>query len=197
MKRFAAVAMLSLVVVVAGFLLTSNASAQMGGKWTQIFNGKNLDGWNQIGDANWRLEKGIAVADKGNGFLVSKESYGDFEIRAEFWVDAKANSGVFLRCSDPNKVTAVNAYEVNIFDARPDPAYATGAIVDVGKPSMVMKAADKWNTYDITAQGDHFTVMLNGMRTVDVHDSKHDRGPIALQYAAGVVKFRKVEIKPL
>jgi hypothetical protein len=197
MKRLAAGAMLLFVVVFAGVLLSSNASAQAKGKWTTIFDGKSLDGWNMIGDANWRLENGIAVADKGTGFLVSKDSYGDFEVRAEFWVDAKANSGVFLRCSDPKKVTAVNAYEVNIFDERPDPTYATGAIVDVSKPSTVIKAADRWNTYEITAQGDHFTVTLNGIRTVDVHDAKHDRGPIALQYAAGVVKFRKVEIKPL
>ncbi|MBZ5660758.1 MAG: DUF1080 domain-containing protein [Acidobacteriia bacterium] len=169
----------------------------MKGKWTTLFDGKSLDGWNIIGDANWRLENGMAVADKGTGFLVSKESYGDFEVRAEFWVDAKANSGVFLRCSDPQKVTAANAYEVNIFDERPDPSYGTGAIVNVGKPSTVIKAAGKWNTYEITAQHSHFTVTLNGIRTVDVQDSEHDRGPIALQYAAGVVKFRKVEIKPL
>ncbi|MGH7430369.1 MAG: 3-keto-disaccharide hydrolase, partial [Candidatus Methylomirabilales bacterium] len=38
---------------------------------------------------------------------------------------------------------------------------------------------------------------LNGVRTVDVEDSKFPSGPIALQYAAGVMKFRKVQIKPL
>ena len=197
MKRIAAVATLSVILVLAGFLLASNTSAQMKGKWTTLFDGSSLDGWNMIGDANWRLEDKLAVADKGTGFLVSKDSYGDFEVRAEFWVDAKANSGVFLRCSDPKNVTAANAYEVNIFDERPDPSYGTGAIVNVGKPSTVIKAAGKWNTYDITAEHSHFTVTLNGIRTVDVQDSTHDRGPIALQYAAGVVKFRKVEIKPL
>ena len=197
MKRLAAVATLSFVGMFAGFLLISHASAQMNGKWTTLFDGSSLDGWNMIGDANWHLENKIVVADKGTGFLVSKESYGDFEVRAEFWVDAKANSGVFLRCSDPKNVTAANAYEVNIFDERPDPSYGTGAIVNVGKPTTMIKAAGQWNTYDITAQHSHFTVTLNGIRTVDVQDSMHDRGPIALQYAAGVVKFRKVEIKPL
>jgi len=197
MKRLAAVAMLSFVAVFAGFLLSANASAQMNMGWKTIFDGSSLDGWNMIGDANWRLENGIAVADKGTGFLVSKDSYGDFEVRAEFWVDTKANSGVFIRCSDPKAVTAVNAYEVNIFDERPDPSYGTGAIVNVGKPTTMIKAAGQWNTYDITAQGTHFTIVLNGIKTVDVQDSKHDRGPIALQYAAGVVKFRKVEIKAL
>ena len=112
-------------------------------------------------------------------------------------MDSKANSGVFLGCSDTQKVTSVNAYEVNVFDERPDPTYGTGAIVDVGKPTTMLKAGGKWNTYDIVAQGTHFTVTLNGTKTVDATDSKHDRGPIALQYAAGVVKFRKVEIKPL
>jgi hypothetical protein len=197
MKRLMPLATLPLFILFAGFLFASTASSQAKGKWITLFNGSSLDNWNMIGDANWRLEDKLAVADKGTGFLVSKDSYGDFEVRAEFWVDSKANSGVFLRCSDTQKVTSVNAYEVNVFDERPDPTYGTGAIVDVGKPTTMLKAGGKWNTYDIIARGTHFTVTLNGTKTVDATDSKHDRGPIALQYAAGVVKFRKVEIKPL
>jgi Domain of Unknown Function (DUF1080) len=173
------------------------AAGQSGG-WITLFDGKNLDNWTAIGDANWRIADGAVEADKGNGFLVSKMSYTDYEIRAEFWVDTPANSGVFIRCTDPDKVTAANAYEVNIFDTRPDPSYGTGAIVNVAKPSVVLKAAGKWNTYEITAKGPKFTVVLNGTRTVDgAEDTKHPSGRIALQYAAGVVKFRKVEIRPL
>src|SRR3954466_6753093 len=89
------------------------ASGQSGAGWVTLFDGKKLDNWDQIGDANWRLEDGAVVADKGNGFLVSKTTYKDFEIKAEFWVDSEANSGVFIRCTDPQKVTATNAYEVN------------------------------------------------------------------------------------
>ena len=197
MKRWSVVTMLLLTVAFAGCLLSPNASAQAKSGWITIFDGSSLDGWSTIGDPNWQLMNGVVQADKGNGFLVSKNSYGDFELRVEFWVDAKANSGVFLRCSDPQKVTADNAYEVNIFDERPDPTYGTGAIVNVAKPSTMIKAADRWNTYEITAQGSHFKVTLNGVLTVDAQDSKHAHGPIALQYAAGVVKFRKVEIKLL
>ena len=72
---------------------------------------------------------GIVQADLGNGFLVSKEDFADFDLRAEFWVDATANSGIFIRCTDPKQITAMNAYEVNFFDTRPDPSYGTGAIV--------------------------------------------------------------------
>jgi hypothetical protein len=144
------------------------------------------------------LIDGEVHAFRGNGFLVSKETYGDFEIKAEFWVDTKANSGIFIRCADPAKVTAETCYEVNIFDERPDPSYGTGAIVNVAKVSPMPKAADKWNSYEIVAKGPKFTVTLNGQRTVDgAEDNKHASGRVALQYGAGFVKFRLVQIKPL
>ena len=61
-----------------------------------------------------------------------------------------------------------------------------------------MKAGGQWNTYDITAKGPQFTVVLNGVKTVDgATDAKNPSGRIALQYGGGVVKFRKVEIRPL
>jgi hypothetical protein len=167
--------------------------------WKVLFDGSNANNFEPIGNANWRmLEGGILQADVGNGFLVTKEEFGDFELRAEFWVDATANSGVFIRATDPAKVTGSNAYEVNIFDTRPDPSYGTGAIVNVAKVSPMPRAADRWNTYEITAKGGEFTVILNGIKTVDgAKDSKHAKGRIALQYGGGIVRFRKVEIRPL
>jgi hypothetical protein len=149
------------------------------------------------------------VADRGNGFLVTKESYGDFQIRAEFWVGDDANSGIFIRCTDPAKVNAENAYEVNIWDDRPGKDYATGAIVNIAKVDPMPKSVGKWNVYEITAKGGTFTVVLNGQKTVDAQDGKHANGKIALQHGLGnkdaagvvndkgVVKFRKVEIKKL
>jgi hypothetical protein len=175
---------------------SSEASAQANAGWKDLFNGSSIDDWNKIGDANWKVADGAIMADSGTGFLLTKESYGDFELRAEFWADDDANSGIFIRCSDPQKVTAENAYEVNIFDKRPDPSYGTGAIVNLAKVSPMPKAGGKWNTYEITAKGPQFTVVLNGQRTVEnAQDNKHARGPIALQRAAGVIKFRKVQIK--
>jgi len=171
--------------------------------WVTLFDGKNLDNWNPIGDANCELEDGVVVANKGDGFLVSKNAYGDFQLKVEFWVNDEANSGVFIRCEDPNKVTGTNAYEVNIYDQRPDPTYGTGAIVNLAKVDPMPKAGGKWNTYEITAKGSHFVAVLNGVKTAEGDDDKHKNGHIALQYGAtkvkdaGVVKFRKVEIKPL
>ena len=199
-RTFAA---LALVAAAAAFGAPREAAAQAAG-WTTLFDGKTLDHFTPTGDANWRLEDGSVVADKGTGFLVTKEAYGDFELKVEFWADEDANSGVFLRCQNTQKIGSDNAYEVNIFDKRPVAIYGTGAVVDIAKVDPMPKAAGKWNTYEITAKGSKLTVVLNGQTTVDgVENAKFAKGPIALQNAPGVVKekgvikFRKVEIKPL
>ena len=199
MKRSSFIVMGLLVIglTVLGCAYMSFGQSDAG--WTTLIDGTTgLDNWHQVGDANWRAENGAIVADKGKGgFLVSKSSYKDFQIRAEFWADHTTNSGIFIRCTDPKAITATNADEVNIYDQRPDPSYGTGGIVNVAKISPMPKAGGKWNTYDITVKGTQFIVVLNGQKTVDVQDSKFGNGYIALQYGAGVVKFRKVEIKTL
>ena len=85
----------------------------------------SFDGWAEVGKGNWSFAEGTLQGKAGTaGFLVSKDSYADFEMRVEFWADADCNSGIFLRCQDRATITADNAYEVNIFDRRPDPATA-------------------------------------------------------------------------
>jgi len=170
--------------------------AQSATPWTTLLDGTNMNQWTPIGEANWRVVDGAIQADNGKaGFLVSKQSYGDFELRAEFWVTPDANSGIFIRCEDPKQVTAMNAYEVNIFDTRPDQTYRTGGIVDVAKPMSMVSTGNRWNTYEISAKGSRLVVRLNGMAMVDVQDGKHARGPIALQAGAGTVKFRSVQVR--
>src|SRR5262249_41539123 len=130
----------------------SPVSGQAAGAWTSLFDGKTLDGWNTIGTANWSVVDGVIQATMGNGYLVTPASYQDFQITLEFWTSDDANSGVFLRCSDPKNISATNAYEVNINDTRPDPSYGTGGIVNVAKVTSRVKAGGKWNTYEITAK---------------------------------------------
>ena len=199
MKHRSIIAMGLLLGGIAAMGIAHQASAQAGAGWVQLFNGQNLVNWNRVGDANWTVENGVVSANKGNGFLVSKQPYGDFQLRVEFWVDEPANSGIFIRCDNPNMVGAQGCYEVNIFDTRPEADYGTGAIVNVAKVSQPYpKAGGQWNYYEIEAKGDQFTITLNGVRTVDrVRDGKHARGVFGLQYGAGTVKFRRVEIRPI
>lgn len=179
-----------------------------GGEWVTLIDGaQGLDNWYRTGDANWRAEGGAIVADNGKvSYLISKYMYRDFEIRAEFYAESDTNSGIFLRCQDVNKVGAGTCYEVNIWDIRPEPKYGTGAIVDHAAVPVPIanKAGGRWNVYEITAKGESLKVVLNGVTTVDIRDSKHASGPFALQYGPGVkgarggaIKWRKVQIRTL
>jgi hypothetical protein len=198
---FAACLLVGGLVVVEG---TTDAGAQGKSKWITLFDGKNLDQWEGDGSASFQIANGsIMAVDKKDpkataSNLVSKESFKDFELRAEFWVSDDANSGIYIRCTDPAKVNSKSAYEVNIFDTRPDPSYGTGAIVDTAKAAKVLKTGGKWNKYHILAKGSKFTVTLNGVKTVDgAEDGKFPEGRIALQFGKCVVMFRKVEVKRL
>ena len=194
--------MKSIIAMIAGVALAGGVAYAQDPRWTTIVDGRTMGDFTRVASANWRVEGGALVADKLDGkdpaYLVTKDKYKDFQIYAEFWADEEVNSGIFIRCKDPAKIDAALCYEVNIFDKRPDPKYGTGAIVDVAAVDPMPKAAGKWNTYEITAQGNHFVVVLNGLTTVDVtNDRLPDAGNVALLYGSGNLKFRKVQIRSL
>jgi len=189
-------------------VLAGCASTPQDAGWVTLIDGdKGLDNWDRLGDANWRAEDGLIVADKGKGgFLVSKADYKDFAIRAEFWAATDTNSGIFIRATDRKAITADNSYEVNIWDIRPDPKYGTGGIVNFAAVPVPLtnKAGGRWNTYEIEARGAQMTVRLNGVVTATLQNDKFASGPFALQYGPGVqgalggpIKWRKVQVKSL
>lgn len=200
MKRALAMAAL------AALLLGGCAHTFEYGWTTLINNGKGFYSFNRIGDANWRSEDDAIVADKGKGgFLVTRKSFRNFELHAEFWADHTTNSGIFLRAQDPHKVGADNAYEVNIFDQRPGQEYSTGAIVGFaqlrGPPP---KAGGQWNTFEIYANGPELVIKLNGVVTVATSNSRFREGPIALQFGngangkpGGAIKWRRMLIRAI
>jgi hypothetical protein len=195
-----------LVVAFTSFGCAHQRSGGSDAGWVTLIDGaRGLENWNRVGDANWRAEDGAIVADKAQttSFLVSKQSYKDFQIRAEFWADHNTNSGIFMRLSDPIKIGSANSYEVNIYDQRPDPSYGTAAIVDFAKVAPMPKAGGKWNTFLITAKGTNLVVEFNGVQTVNINDSKFASGPFALQFGnhgkapGGAIKWRKVQVREL
>ena len=190
-------------IALAAVVLASGCSSMPGSGWTTLINGtQGLENFDRIGNSNWRAEDGAIVADrnpdKTPSYLVTRTAYKDYTVRAEFWSSDDANSGIFNRCKNPKDVGDETCYEANIFDKRPDPSYATGAIVKVAPvPANFERAGGKWNTMEVTMQGTHLVVVFNGRTTVDTQDSKLASGPLALQHGSGVIKWRKVEIKPL
>ena len=192
----------SLVTAVAAIHGVREATAQTGPGWVSLFDGKTIGSeWERSGQTNWRVEDGAIVADKRTSqteaHLVTKTKFKDFQLYVEFWASDDANSGIFLRCSDPTMISSRTCYEANIYDRRPDSTYGTGAIVDFVEVHPMPKAGGKWNTYEISVRGRQITAMLNGQKTAQVHNGLFTEGPITLQHGAGVIKFRKVAVKPL
>ena len=185
MKRLIAFGIGLLVVSV----LAGCASQPVGPGWVTLIDGdKGIENWNRIGDANWRAEDGVIMADKGKGgFLVSKNAYRDFVIYAEFWAETDTNSGIFIRASDPGKVGADSSYEVNIWGVRPEPKYGTGGIVDFAVVPVppIYRAGGQWNTDEIEAKGADVTVKLNGTVTVTVTVTVKMLAPALLSGSAG------------
>jgi 3-keto-disaccharide hydrolase len=164
--------------------------------WTSLFDGKTLNGWAPRGEAKWEAQNGELAAVQGQtarGHLATVNEYADFRLRLEFWVgDDGANSGVFLRSPATGNISQGNAFEINIFDKSDD--WPTGSINEFQKNTASPNSIGHWNTYDITAEGDHLVVLLNGTKTAETHAMRLPRGPIGLQYGGGTVKFRNIRI---
>lgn len=197
--------MRTMLLVLGTTAALAGCAAMHGGEgWqTLIDGGKGLDNFDRLGSANWHAEPDALVADHRIGteptnYLATHDRYKDFQLRVEFWVSDDANSGVYMRCSEVRPMTDRTCHEANIFDQRPDPSYATGAIVWLVKaPTPVPHTGGQWNTMEITARGRQVKVVLNGVTTAETSEARDNAGVIGLQYAGGTVKFRKLQIRPL
>jgi len=197
MKRFSKIGSGLLVVALALFGCTIPPYDP---SWVTLIDGEQgLENFNRIGDANWRAEDGAIVADKGgktSSYLITKNSYRDFQIRAEFWASDDVNSGIFFRITNPKKIGSVSAYEAQINDQTPQ-NYRTGALANLAPVLPARKPAGKWHTFEITAKGSNLIVVMDGDRIVNTYNSNFASGPFALQWGRGVIKWRKVQVKQL
>jgi hypothetical protein len=162
-----------------------------------LFDGHSLGGWYVEGDSRWSVvDQAIVASGSGDGFLVSEKGYGDFHLRAEFWVDATTNSGIFIRCRERSRIHPESCYELNIWDEHPQQDARTGAIVKRFMPPMArVETVGKWNTLEVMAKGAGIEVKINGVTTAVLDNADPAAGFIALQHwADGTVKFRRVEL---
>jgi hypothetical protein len=145
------------------------------------------------GGSHWEVVDGLLIAcGEPTGYLTSDRSYRNFVLSIEFKCADDTNSGVFVR--SPQET---GGYEVQIWRQQPA-GYNTGAIVGAAKTARTYTfKADQWNRYQITADGDHLLVQLNGETTLDVHDARFAEGQIRLQYQQFPIAFRNIKIRSL
>jgi hypothetical protein len=145
------------------------------------------------GSSHWEVVDGLLTpCGAPAGYLTSDRSYRNFVLSIEFKCGEETNSGVFVRSPQEN-----GGYEVQIWKQQPA-GYNTGAIVGTAKTTRDYTfKPDQWNHYQITADGDHIVVVLNGETTLDIHDATFSEGHLRLQYQQFPIAFRNIKIRPL
>ncbi len=199
-----------LAVLVTGLIAPLPLAAEEPG-FAPLFNGKDLAGWE--GDTKlWKVQDGAIVGDSPgiphNQFLTTRETFGDFELRLQFRVrDGKGNTGVQFRSQRVPESTEVSGYQADIgekyWGCLYDESRRNRILVQAPESLAAKLRKDDWNDYSIRAVGDHITLTLNGVTTVDYREPDADiarSGIIALQVHSGPplkVEFRNIRIRKL
>jgi hypothetical protein len=189
------------IIIGSLFQMPSLFAQEQSMPWKTIFNGKDLDGWEMIGD------RGVAAVQddeiiihrtketKEHTFLATKKKYGDFILEIDFKMDDPGwSTGVLVRCigakADSCKVR-LYGYQIKIDDT---PRNWTGGIFDdyggtwkwicdLSKNEPARQALKKggWNTFKIQAVGKNVKVWLNGVPSANITHDKYKKGSIALK----------------
>ena len=200
-------------------------AAQSSGQWKQLFDGKDLDGWKHVGPGGMTVENGLIRTHGGMGLLYwSRGKVGDCTIRVVYKMrDENDNSGVFIRIpTEPTDpwMPVNKGYEVQI-DNHPerggeDDYHVTGTLYSLTKPlAKPGKPGPEWNTMEITLDGPHTIIEVNGQKVTDYTEGepvppkklsfepergrRPDMGYFGLQNHSDndIVFFKEVAIKPL
>jgi hypothetical protein len=201
--------------ILLGFVIS--ATLCFGG-WKQLFNGKDMKGWKQVGWPGFSVENGMLKTGGGMGLLAYEGGkFGNTTIRIVFKTTSEhGNSGVVIRMPEfPTDAWygVHNGYEVQI-DSRGDEWHCTGAIYSLSKvTARNQKPVGEWNTMEIELKGQLTRVKLNGVVVNEfrgdqpvpdrkqwyepVRGPRPDAGFIGLQNhdAASIVYFKEISVQ--
>jgi hypothetical protein len=174
------------------------------GEWLSLFNGKDREGWEVIGDGKWDVVDGVLKADgKGVGWLASRRSFADFELELQYRLPLRGNSGVFLRARKDAPVDGRDFLEIQLLD---DSHYLdmplnmrNGAVHKEAAPKdTAAVAAERWHRLRIVAEGRTIQVWVNAFRVVFHQTRRPEKaGLLGLQMFRTEVEFRNIRAREL
>jgi hypothetical protein len=198
--------------------MTICAALAQAGEWQQLFNGKDMTGWEHVGPGRFLVENGMLKTEGGMGLLwYTGRQFGNTTLRVVFKsTGPNDNSGVYIRFPEKTKdawYPVHNGYEVQI-DAAGDDWHCTGAIYSLSRATKrAQKPTGEWNTMEIELRGQETIVKLNGEKVNDffgnqpvperkmwfepVRGPRPDVGYIGLQNhnAGSTVYFKEVSVQ--
>jgi hypothetical protein len=156
--------------------------------WRYLFNGKDLQGWKQMGNQEWSVRDGSIIAkakEDDSGWLITEGEFTDFVLRLRFRWDG-GDSGIQFRSRLEDGKMA--GYQGNLDANR---MFATGSLLELEGRQVVRDSLydvarlverGKWTEYEISAIGNHIEIRVNGWKTVEIDDpAGPKKGFIALQ----------------
>ena len=182
----------------------NNLSRKESGEgWVLLFDGKTLNGWtarptsDPASKGDWKVENGSMVCGGTTpSWIATDATFSDYRLTLEFRGAEKVNSGVFLR-SQKEGQPHITGYELQIWDYQPA-GFHTGSLVGSLKAAPTKILPGQWNKYDITADGDHFVIVLNGKTLLDAREPKHKSGVIGFQCQKDQhIEFRNIKLRPI
>ncbi len=197
-----------LVVSLLLALLAGGFSTLCVGATNSLFNGRDFSGWVAMHGGQWTVEDGVIVGrngtnwstnpEKSGSWLRSAREYSNFTLELEYAINARGNSGIFIR-SALEKNPAFTGHEMQILDdhGREPKKSSSGALYDVVAASKNMsRPAGEWNQVRIDCDGPRIQVKMNGEAIIDYRTDRLTRGYIGLQNhdTNAVVRFRNIRI---
>lgn len=188
--------------------------------WVQLFNGKTLDGWktHPQNPGKWRVEDGVLIGDgKAVSHLFTvRGDYQDFQFRIEAKISSQGNSGQLFRATfapgyPPGYEAQINSDSL-IDPVRTGslyPAFDQKLTADQRRTLIVtdqLHKPNEWFTQEVTVQGNHIIIKVNGRTTVDFIDQNniYSKGHLALQIHGAsadqpetVLHVKKAEMREL
>jgi len=175
-----------------------------------LFNGKDLHGWEAFGTELWYVKDGLLICESGPnkkyGYLATTKYYNDFDLTLEFKQVANGNSGVFIRSIIGDNVK-IEGWQVEVAPKGYDTggiyeSYGRGWLIQIPDEKENILKEHEWNAMRIRMQGDHITSWLNGQEMSNITDKKigAGKGRIALQIHEGggiKVLWRNIKLKTL
>jgi hypothetical protein len=189
-----------------------------GGGWTPLLNGKNLDGWESIGDGLWTVMRdGTLVGQRDlktaqhQAWLYTTKDFGEYDLTLEYWLRYQSNSGLSIRDQtrarwahgpnwDRTKTPSHNGYEIQLLGSHSD-SYPSGSIYLFVKSGPRLQVDNDWNLLEVQSREDAIRVFVNKRPAAEFagDPARPKTGPIGLQLhdRNTVVKFRNIRIREI
>lgn len=179
--------------------------------WVSLFNGRDLEGWQKVGNEKWVVEDGAIYGEgvtEEYGYLATEKTYSDFHLALQFKCEASGNSGVYIHTDfEPGTAKVTQGRQIEIDRAI---GHHTGGIYGDGKgwiawPAPELEAVlrpNDWNDMLIQVEGRRYLVRLNGVLVLDFTypSPQATSGRIALQLHSGGegrMRFKDIYVRDL